>query len=256
MTRGRASHAERDLHALFTAWLQGGAGGDPPRDAAVHAAHCIRCRAATMALDHLSVIDVGRAPMPPSRGLIAEHAGSLARPRLVAAGASAFVVVAVAAWIGFGALLPNPPGATGPSADQEVLGGFGAGGSATADASAATSFGGVTIESESAIPGPSLASADPTQAATATHVVSATPLPTAVQPPTSPPQSNPQTPAPTARPSQPASATAPPTATPEPTPSPAPECSDGIDNDDDTFIDFGLDPGCLSPDDDSEDDLL
>jgi len=33
-----------------------------------------------------------------------------------------------------------------------------------------------------------------------------------------------------------------------------PQCSDGTDNDDDGFIDFEKDPGCSSPDDDSEED--
>lgn len=48
-----------------------------------------------------------------------------------------------------------------------------------------------------------------------------------------------------------------PTPAPEPTPVPTPQCSDGIDNDGDGLVDYGLellvnDPGCLSPDDDDE----
>ena len=34
-----------------------------------------------------------------------------------------------------------------------------------------------------------------------------------------------------------------------------PECSDGKDNDDDTFTDYPADPGCTDPDDDSEREL-
>jgi hypothetical protein len=236
MTRGRTSHAERDLHAVFTLWLQSGAGGDPPRDAAVHAAHCVRCRGATMALDHLSVIDVGRASMPPSRGIVSERTGRLARPRLVAAAASGFVVVAAAAWIGIGAFAPGllGPGAEGPSTDQDVLGGFGAGGPATTDTSPALSFGAVTSESNDATPDPNSATVKPTPAGTATPVFVATPAPTAIQPlPTNPPPSVGQTVAPTAFPSRTASPTplssgAPPT--PEPTPpsdDPTPSPSEG-----------------------------
>jgi hypothetical protein len=49
-----------------------------------------------------------------------------------------------------------------------------------------------------------------------------------------------------------------PAPTPEPTPTPTPECSDGIDNDGDLFVDTGLvlgllaDPECTSAADTSE----
>jgi hypothetical protein len=48
-----------------------------------------------------------------------------------------------------------------------------------------------------------------------------------------------------------------PTPTPDPTASPAPECSNGIDDDGDTLIDFGIggDPGCTSLDDPSEEEV-
>jgi hypothetical protein len=260
MTRGRASHDERDLHALFTAWLEGGAVGDPARDAAVHAAHCVRCRAAMMALDHLSSVDVGRASLPPSRGLAPERAGPLASTRLVAAAASGLVVVAAAGWIGIGAIAPGllGPGTPGTSTDQEVLGGFGAG-SAIAHQTPAASLGGITSESDSATPEAGSATAVPssTPAGNATPVFVATPVATQAQPPpTSAPASVRATATPTASPTK-APTPSPATPTPEP---PLPQCSDGIDNDGDTLIDFGLDPlvndpECLSPDDDSEGEL-
>lgn len=260
MTRGHAAAEERDLHALFTAWLEGGAGGEPPRAAAVHAAHCLRCRAAMTALDHLYAVDVGRAPMPPSRGVMPEHAGPITRPRLVAAAASGFVVVAAAAWIGIGAIAPGlfGPGTAGPHADQEVLGGFGAGGSEISEPTPAVSLGGVTSQSGTPEAGSETEAPTSTPSANATPVFVATPVPTQVQPlPTDPPPSVPKSTPPTASPTK---VPTPTPATPTPNPTPVPECSDGIDNDGDTLIDYGLDPlvndpECLSPDDDDEGDL-
>jgi hypothetical protein len=216
-----------------------------------------------MAFDHLSSVDVGRAPMPPSRGLAPERAGPLVRPRLVAAAASGFVVVAASAWIGLSAIAPGLLGAgtAGPSTDQEVLGGVGAGGSVIPEPTPGVSLGGVTSESGAATPkAGSETAAAPTPAGNATPVFVATPVPTEVQPPPmNPPPSVPQSVAPTQSPSRAATPTPSPTPTPTPAPDP-PECSDGIDNDGDSLIDFGLDPlvndpGCVSPDDDSEGDL-
>jgi hypothetical protein len=83
--------------------------------------------------------------------------------------------------------------------------------------------------------------ADPT--APPTPAPTNTPLPTDTPPP--------PTPEPTPEPT--------PTPTPEPTPTPAPpQCSDGQDNDGDTFVDFGPDPGvvndpeCADPSDNDE----
>jgi hypothetical protein len=48
-----------------------------------------------------------------------------------------------------------------------------------------------------------------------------------------------------------------PTLEPTPTASPTPECSNELDDDGDTLIDFGIggDPGCTSPDDPSEEEF-
>lgn len=256
MTRDRASSVGRDLHAIFTQWLEEGVAGDPPRDAAVHAAHCVGCRAATMAMDHLAVIDVGRAPMPPSRALAPEGTGVLARPRLVAAAASGFVVVAAAAGIGIGALAPGliSLGGARPSVEQEVLGGgLGVDGWALPDREAAPSFGGVMGQSNVATPEvtPDATSATPAQTPSSTQIP-ASQAPTENPLPSSPSPSNTQTIAPTSRPSHTAMATPSPTLVPtlEPTtPSPLPfgACDDGIDNDEDGFTDTA-DPGCVGDD--------
>lgn len=65
------------------------------------------------------------------------------------------------------------------------------------------------------------------------------------------------TPKPTPAPTPPPTPAPTPPPTQEPTPAPTAECSDGIDNDGDGLIDYGLDvlvndPGCLSPLGDSE----
>ena len=54
-----------DLHQRFEAWLLDGAGGDPPRDLAVHAALCPECAPKIAAFDALAAIDVAAAGPPP-----------------------------------------------------------------------------------------------------------------------------------------------------------------------------------------------
>ena len=242
MSRGRSPRIEDDLHGRFSAWLQDEAPGDPPRDAAVHAAHCVRCRSAMLAFDHLLAIDPGRALLPASRGVAPRGVSVLARPRLLAATAASLVVVASAAWIGAGVLAPGllGDGTEVPPADQGVLGGLGAGGSATP--SPAPSFGGVTSESGSAAPTTTPAASegdvdDPATAAPGTaQPVPATPPPSIARS-TTPSVGQSRTPAPTATP--------PVTATPSPSVEPTPfgACDDGIDNDGDLLIDIA-DPGC------------
>jgi len=263
MSRDRSPRNDDDLHARFTAWLYGGPDGDPPRDAAVHAAHCLRCRAAMTALDHLLVIDLGRAPLPPSRGIAPRRVGALVRPRLLAATAASVVVVASMGWIGAGLLAPGLfGGATEtPSTDQGVLGGFGAGGSATPGPEA--SFGGVTSGSGGATPAT-------TPAVSADEAVdSATAAPATAQPiPPTPPPSVAKSSVPTAGQSRTPAPIATPTPMPSPTPTPVaaspspsassgplPECADLIDNDGDGAIDFAgvnPDPECTSALDDDE----
>jgi hypothetical protein len=232
----RRTDRSDDRHDRFSAWLQAGAAGDPPRDAAVHAAHCVRCRAAMAALDDLLLIDAGQAPLPPSRAAVRGRVVPVAvPPRLAAAAAAVFVVVGATAWIGIGALAPGLIGGNAPaSVDQDVLGGAGAGASATLS----PSLGGVTSEPER--PTPTV-----TRRASASQAVAA-PTPTTAQPaaPTpTPPRSSPD---PTRRPTPTQEATPSPTpASLPPTPSPTPfgACDDGIDNDGDTLID-AFDPGC------------
>jgi hypothetical protein len=253
MTRGGASASDGDLHARFASWLQAGAAGDPPRDAAVHAAHCLRCRAEMLALDHLLAIDLGRAPLPPSRASAPLPHRAILHPRRVAAGAIALVLIAGVTWVGIGALAPGLVGGPAtPSTDQGVLGGFGAGGSLTPGASA--SFGGVE-GTETADPG--TGTAEPSAGATAAPPGVTTPAPTAIGPAPTPPPSVGQSVAPSAQPTRTAAPTATPTPVPTPEPSslPLPQCADGLDNDGDGAIDFAStnpDPQCETALDDDE----
>lgn len=250
MTRGRPAEAP-DLHHRFGAWLRAGAAGDPPRDVALHAAHCPGCRRAMAATDLLLLIDTGRAPLPPSRMAVAPRAPLIGR-RLLASVAAGIVVLAVGAWAGISALPPDGIGAgTGSETpDQEVLGGV----------LASTSAEPSTASQPASSPTPQASSV---AASPSTEGASATAAPQVPPPPTQPGIQSPApttrltaTPRPTRSPSPVPTLAPTPVPTPEPTAAP-PECSDGLDNDGDTLIDYGLDPlvndpGCLSPDDDSE----
>lgn len=240
----RRSGRTDDQHDRFTGWLQAGAVDDPPRDAAVHAAHCVRCRAAMAALDDLLLIDLGQAPLPASRAVARNRISPVAvPPRLAAAAAAVFVVVGATAWIGIGALAPGLIGGNAPpSVDQDVLGGAGAAASPTF----APSLGGVT--SEAGRPTPT-----GTRRAQASE---AAPTPTSAQPVAPTPTPPSRSPDPTRRPTPLATPTATPipTLSPSPTPSVAllPECADGLDNDLDGEIDFPNDPQCTDALDNDE----
>lgn len=230
MTRGRPAEAP-DLHDRFAQWLQAGAPGEPSRDVAIHGAHCPACRQLVAAWDRLALVDTGRAPMPPSRSVVLAPSGWLPRPRAMATAAAGIVVLGIGAWIGASAMRPSGIGqAPGtPTPDQGVLGGFGAGGSATPSAKASLTLDGSPSPSETATatatvgpdtptPGETQAGQTPFQAASPRPV---TPAPT-VRPPAATQPPNPtQTISPTQPPTLPP--TLPPTATPPPpTASPTP----------------------------------
>ena len=261
-----------DLHGRFAAWLTDGARADLPRDAALHASACDACLRDAAAFDALLAIDPGAAALPPLR---AADAPRLA-PRLgmlrAGVGVAAVLLLAVSVGIGAGGLLDQRAELTlpavSPTPDGEGILGGGGGPAATTTATAEPS----DSADPSASAEPSDDDPEPTPTiGLATAGPAATPRPsTIITPPAGTPRpsgSSVATPAPTAPPSLPPIATPTPTPaltpiptpipTPEPTPIPTPQCSDGIDNDSDGLIDFGLDPlvndpGCLSPDDDDE----
>jgi hypothetical protein len=243
-------HRATDAHEGFTAWLQGGAPGEPPRDLALHAAFCADCRAAMAAFDLLSTIDTGRAPMPPSRPAARPPRRRMVSPRLIAAGAS-LVILAAGGWAVTSGRLPVPLGAGSggsPSPVQQVLGGFGAGHvvspTPSLDGASSPAEPSATEASESsdaaslepgATPGP-VTTAGPDVTGPADP---SSPRPTATARPTRHPS-----PSGTATPTEPPPSvdpTAPPTAEPTPTPD---DCDDGVDNDGDLLVDIA-DPGCV-----------
>jgi hypothetical protein len=260
-----------DLHDRFRAWLTDGARADLPRDAALHASACEACLRDAAAFDALLAIELGSAPLPPLRaGRPARTMPALGMLR-AGVGVAAVLLLAVSVGIGTGALLDRRAdgGSTvaSPSPDGEgIL--AGAGGPSATPASTDAD------ESATGDPSPSADASDGTPGPTPAPGAStpprfATPGPTAITPPIGTPRptsSSVATPAPTT--TSPVSTPVPtPVATPVPTPvptpvatpapTPVPECSDGVDNDGDTLIDFGSDllvndPGCSSPEDDDE----
>lgn len=273
-----------DLHERFCDWLLAGATGEPPRDAALHASACDRCLADVAALDALSAIDVAGAEMPfLPVGVPRTVGGTAVRALRTLSGVAAVGLLAAAVVIGAGALREDEGGpgvAAAPTATPRGEGILGGGPSlaaiaspglesASPSASATGDIGSSEEPAASAVaagptptqppfiaPPPPAATPGPTAAVTPRPTFGGTPLPTTA--PTTPPTGTPMptaepTPVPTAEPTpQP---TPDPTPMPTPTPEPTPECSDGIDNDGDGLIDFGLDPlvndpDCLSPDDD------
>ncbi len=225
--------AEPDVHERFTAWLLHGAAGEPARDLAVHATFCPECRAAMAALDLLSIIDTGRAPMPPSRGTL----GPARRARLGlhrAAAAATMVIVAGGGWALASGRVPVPLAAGPPASQapaQEVLGGAGGGpfsqpdasepaagpdGPDGADASVPAPIGPVSSDAADPPPGASPDATGGPQTATPTATVR--PAPTGTPRPTRSPS---PTPSPTARPTPtPAASALPPTQAPTAQPTP------------------------------------
>lgn len=257
-----------DLHARFAAWLAEAAPGDPPRDLALHASACPTCLARAAGIDALASVDPGMAPVPPQHVLGPSRATGVTSALRAAAGITALGLLVLAVLVGANAVVgdASPGGeaafrAAGP--DEGVLGA--AGGVAFTPTPEATPSATPTSSDDASPSGdasPTPASADPAadpapDPTRAGSIRTATPRPTSAPPtPTVSPtrQAATPTPSPTHTPSPTPAPTPSPTPAPTPTP-PQPECSDGIDNDDDGLIDYGLDPlvndpDCLSPDDD------
>lgn len=262
-----------DLHDRFDDWLVAGAEGEPPRDLAVHASGCDACLRSLAAVDSLQAIDIGEASLPPL-GMAATDRESTIRTLRYAVGAVAVVLLGGSVAIGaFGLLRPAQLGSPQetPSPGAGVLSGVPPGAAASQPDSeqpeASASDSGKPKQSPSE--GPAVAVTTP--APQVLPHITPTPPPFGTPRPTAAPT---RTPAPTAAPTATPIVTPPPTpsASPSivvPTPTPTleptptatptpPQCSDGVDNDGDTLIDFapiGGDPGCTSPDDDSEEEL-
>ena len=112
-----------EAHRRFHDWLTGGAEGDPPRDAAVHASVCAGCQRSIRALDRLVVVDTGLAPMPPAP-TGREHSPFVIAGRLL--GATAVLFSATILGVGVSQLIGmSPPNGevaqTNPSPEQSVL---------------------------------------------------------------------------------------------------------------------------------------
>ena len=263
-----------DLHDRFDDWLAGGAEGDPPRDLAVHASGCDACLRSLAAVDSLQAIDIGAAAMPPLGMVPAAGSESLTRTLRYAVGAVAVVLLGTSVAIGASGLL-NP---TQLGSDDEEVQSPGEGVLAGVPSATPTSQPPRAASSPSASDKPT-ASPSPTGQPPAAALATAAPIQIlphttpSPEPPGPDPTAEPApTPAPTLAPTatpivtpSPAPSVSPsivvptptPTPTPSPDPTPAPACSNGVDDDGDTLIDFGIggDPGCTSPDDSSEDEL-
>jgi hypothetical protein len=248
-----------DPHGRFDDWLLAGARGEPARDLALHASLCAACTARISAIDLLTAVDPGRAPMPPflvgaaGRPITAVRRAS----RLVAAFAGVTVAAALiglAGWrmIDLQRLAERVDANAGERPGQAVLGG-------TGESSQPPSPAATVAAPSSSEP---TATPRPTQAAGASAPPAPQPiLPGATPRPSTPRPSLPANPSisvspsasatptaagsPTPTPTAPVTPTPSATATPTPEPSPGPDdCADGIDNDGDLLIDT-LDPGCL-----------
>jgi hypothetical protein len=271
-------------HARFRSWLTAGAVGEPDPQVAAHAISCESCRNAIAAMDALQAINTARPDLPivaphpspaPTRWAWARHVFP----------AAAVLVLAAAQVAGSGTVLA--PGAVSgdspPSIWHAVFGGAGDTPSTSASPSASAADGsdnplapgsgepqavpgGQVVPPWLFVPGATPVPLTPSSApgssplpgsqppgASSSPSSTSPPPPTATPPPPTPPPPTPPPPTPEPTP-------LPPPPTPEPTANQAPECSDGIDNDGDGLIDFGPfvpplgnnDPGCLGPDDNSE----
>ncbi|MGH2455822.1 MAG: hypothetical protein ACRDHD_06150 [Candidatus Limnocylindria bacterium] len=118
-----------DPHGRFGEWLIAGASDEPPRDVALHASVCPECAAQIAAFDQLTVVDTGRAPLPPSpqrsTATSFEIKGT-ARAVLAVAGVTvstvALGIIALQA-VDLGDLVGTRPEPSSPT--QAVLGGAG-----------------------------------------------------------------------------------------------------------------------------------
>ena len=120
-----------DPHLRFDAWLLAGADGEPARDLALHASVCSICIPRVAALDLLTAVDAGRAPIPVILGPIAWPAAGI---QGVIRYAAAFAVVTTAAaliglagsrLIDLRGVIGTTNGGAGESLVQGVLGGTG-----------------------------------------------------------------------------------------------------------------------------------
>jgi hypothetical protein len=114
-----------DLHHRFEAWLVDGAGGEPPRDLAVHAALCPDCAARVAAFDALAAVDVAAAGPPPALAPATLWESLLVFLRMGGAAAGAIlagvlVVVIGGQFLDIGAALPTrtPTESAGLSSTQ------------------------------------------------------------------------------------------------------------------------------------------
>ena len=227
-----------ELHDEFHAWIAAGAGGDPPRDVALHASGCDVCLRLATSFDALFAIDLGLAPPPPVRAAPVSSLSS--RPiriaRSAAAAVAVMLVIGAGAIVGANAFQPRVTDAVADVTPAPILEGVlgGAGGpsltpspthspaaSASAEASASpTPTATPRPVTANATPNPTMGGGPPPASA-----IPATPLPTArpTAAPTSAPSVGPTpvppTPAPTPTPVPPTPA---PTPTPTPTPTPEP----------------------------------
>jgi hypothetical protein len=246
-----------DLHETFETWLVRGAREELPRGVALHASACSDCLRAAAALDALAAIDPGAAEMPPIRIYVGR--GDRRRRLVPVMATAAVAVLAVATGIVAGTILLGPPAdddvaAATPTIAEGVLGGgIFPTDSASATASATPSATPTSTMSPSPTP---IVGEGPQQP---NPTMGGGPPPTTDSPSTPRPTATPRAVTPTPTPvvtAEPTDEPTPvPTLVPTPIPTPTPQCSDGIDNDDDGFTDFGSDLGCLSPDDDDESDL-
>lgn len=275
-----------DVHDRFDAWLDAAGQPDLARDVAMHASGCDRCLRQAIAIDGLLAIDVGDAPPPPmldpsAIGVITTAPRSQLRFGAWVVAVSVVAAAGVTGIFNLPAFLAGPTTANDPAAPtaEGILGGGPATPTITpqGSASSAPSASGASASSspsDEPIGGPSPTvterpeittvtprtappTIDPTREPTSRPTT--TPDPT-TRPPTPRPTITPR-PTPDPTPSPDPTPVPTPTPPPTPTPSPTPQCSDGIDNDGDGRIDFGLDPevndpGCLSPIDDDETDPL
>jgi hypothetical protein len=248
-----------DLHEAFITWLTRGARDELPRAVALHASACPGCRQAAGAFDALAMIDLEAAELPPLR--VAAEREDRRRGTLVATAAAVAVLIVIGAGIvAGGALLrlPDEPEVAAatptPVPAEGVLGGQG-GPQAYATESASRRASSTPTLSPSpqpssdvgaVAPNPTMGGGPPLETpappiVTPRPAATPTPRPTAAPTPTPTPQPTPvATPLPT------------PTPTLPPTPGPTPQCSDLIDNDEDSATDYPADLGCSSPTDNDE----
>lgn len=240
--------------------MAGGALGEPPRDAALHASVCEGCLSIVAALDALAAINTGRAAVPASR--LGHRAAPRRIMRAARMGLATAAVVVVGAVLAFGAsqLIAGRGRSVARESAPPIAGGvLGAGGAPSASAVAASPRSTVTPRAKTTASASATAALTPSAGEPPPAVP---PPPPFVSPAASASPANPTpTPskAPTPVPTRSPTPSPSPTASPTPSPTPVPQCSDGIDNDGDSLVDYGLDPlvndpGCLSATDNDETD--